>query len=244
MSNIGLLICVFTLMSITGLAGALLRILSFGTLIPFNQKYLISWSSRVTLKMIGMQLELPDWKPSDDRLHFITFNHNSYLDIFALTALSMPNTRFLLSEKTIRIIPFTLSAIAIGVYYIPQQFRPQRRLWFFKKMEKRIKNRQVNIAGSSEGVHDHHHGIDRFNRGVYHMALVCDMVIDPLYIHIPEESNPFSKYKPFARGKIQVFKLDSVDTRGWTLEHLDAHKDSVRELYVRKFNALNEKQVS
>ena len=57
------------------------------------------------LKAIGMKLKLPVNIPVKSGKYLYTFNHNSYLDIFALTALGLTDTIFLLSEKTIKIIP-------------------------------------------------------------------------------------------------------------------------------------------
>jgi putative phosphoserine phosphatase/1-acylglycerol-3-phosphate O-acyltransferase len=243
LKNIYQLIIVFTAMTITGSIALALRIISFGLLTNFNRKYTIAYSSKFTLWIVGIKLDLPKNNPIPKSNCFITFNHNSYLDIFALTALGYTNTIFLLSEKTLKIIPVTLSALSIGVAYIPQQKHAKRRLNFFIRLERRILKRQINVAGASEGVHNHHHGIDRFNRGVYHMAKLCNLNIIPLYINVPKESNPFNKYKYFKRGTIKIEKLDSLSTDEWTIENLDMHVKNMRNIYVNMFNQTNEEKV-
>lgn len=243
LKNITQLTAVFTTMTITGSIALLLRILSFGYLTDFNRRYFIPWSSRCTLTLAGMRLVLPEKRALPEGNYFITFNHNSYLDIFALTALGYTHTHFLLSEKTLKIFPLTLSALSIGILYIPEKKHKVRRLRFFERLEQKINTEKVSIAGSSEGVHDHHHGIDKFNRGVYHMATVCRLNIIPLFINVPKESNPFNKYKSFKRGTLQVEILGIIDTKHWRLEDLDANKEMVREIYVKKFNEVHKMEV-
>lgn len=191
-----------------------------------------------------MQLQLPKEDPIKNGQYLITFNHNSYFDIFALTALGYPNTIFLLSEKTIKIIPVTLLALSIGVRYIPQQHRTNRRLNFFKKMESIINRKKLNIAGASEGVHEHHHGIDRFNKGIYHLATVCRLNIIPLFINVPEESNPFNKYNPFKTDTVKISILETVATENWVLEDLENNKDKVRAMFVKKFNTIHNTSIT
>ncbi len=234
--NIAQLVMVFSTMTITGTMALLLRIVSVGYLTNFNRKYFIPWSSKLALTLVGVKLILPNNNPLQQGNYFITFNHNSYLDIFALTALGYTDTHFLLSEKTLKVIPLTLSALSIGILYIPMKINKNRRMRFFFKLEQRIKKNKVNIAGSSEGVHHHHHGIGNFNRGVYHMATICKLDIIPLFINVPKESNPFDKYKPFKRGILQVEIMDTISTKTWKIEDLDLNKEKVRALYVNKFN--------
>ena len=241
--NIYQLVIVFTLMTITGSVALALRIISFGLLTNFNRKYTIAYSSKFTMWVVGIKLDLPKHNPLPKNNSFITFNHNSYLDIFALTALGYTNTVFLLSEKTLKIIPVTLSALSIGIKYIPQKKHPKRRLNFFIKLEKWIIKNKINVAATSEGVHNHHHGIDKFNRGVYHMAKLCNLSIIPLFINVPKESNPFNKYKYFKRGTIKIEILDMVSTNHWSIETLDVHVQKMRDIYVKKFNETHKENV-
>jgi putative phosphoserine phosphatase / 1-acylglycerol-3-phosphate O-acyltransferase len=241
--NIYQLVIIFTVMTITGSVALALRIISFGMLTNFNRKYTIAYSSKFTMWLVGIKLDLPKHNPLSKNYSFITFNHNSYLDIFALTALGYTDTVFLLSEKTLKIFPLTLSALSIGTKYIPQKKHPKRRLNFFIKIEKWIIENKINIAATSEGVHNHHHGIDKFNRGVYHMAKLCNLSIIPLFINVPKESNPFNKYTYFKRGTIKIEILDTVSINDWSIETLDVHVKKMREIYVKKFNETHEENI-
>lgn len=245
--NILQLTVVFSVLTISGLLASGLRLISFGKLIVFNRKYLMAFTSKLILKLVGIKLVLPSgFKLSsdhEDERVFITFNHNSYLDIFALTAMGLSNVSFLLSEKTLKIVPLTFAAYGIGIIYIPQKKNKERRRKFFKKLEHRIQNKNLNIAGASEGVHDHHHGIDKFNRGVYRMAMKGNMTIRPLFIYVPKESNPFNKYKYFKRGVVKVDELDQVKTDQWNEEELDNKVIEMRNKYVNYFNKVHQATV-
>lgn len=241
LKNLYQLSIVFSVMTITGTILLLLRFLSFGSLLEFNRKYGMVFSSKLIMRLVGIKLDLPKDFILPQQPTFITFNHNSYLDIFALTAMGMGNTRFMLSEKTIKIIPVTLSAIGIAVSYIPQKKHQSRRLAYFKRFEEQILKEKFHVAGASEGVHDHQHRIDEFNRGVYHMATVCKMNIIPLFIWVPEESNPFNKYRAFKRGVIKIEVMETIDTSNWRLEDLDINKENVRNKYIERFNFYNQK---
>ncbi|WP_223548465.1 1-acyl-sn-glycerol-3-phosphate acyltransferase [Aestuariivivens sp. NBU2969] len=167
-----------------------------------------------------------------------TFNHNAEQDIFLLTALGLQNTRFLLSEKTWIYIPLVISALATGTFYIPQKKHPKRRLRFFKKTTKFLKETNYSIAASSEGVHNHFHGIAPFNRGIYRMAIECNIPIVPLFINVPEESNMTdSKYAK--NGTLGIELMEEISTKHWDLNNLDKHVNDVRNVFVERFNELN-----
>jgi len=228
----------FTTLTFLGSVALLLRIISFGYLLNFNRKHFIPFTSKLILKIIEVDIDLPkEIRFIDDGQYFITFNHNSALDIFVLTALGHTNTLFLLSEKTLKIVPLTIIALSIGVLYIPQQHHVDRRLKFFKKLEKLAKSKKINIAGSSEGVHDHHHGIDKFNKGVYHFTTVCKLNIIPYFITTPKRNSFLNGYlSDVNKGLVKIEKLETIDTQNWTLDDLVKNKEAVRTLFVNKFN--------
>ncbi|MCK0179700.1 1-acyl-sn-glycerol-3-phosphate acyltransferase [Flavobacteriaceae bacterium S0862] len=167
-----------------------------------------------------------------------TFNHNAEQDIFLLTALGLANTRFVLSEKTWIYIPIVVSALAIGTRYIAQKKHPKRRARFFKNTTEFLKTTNYSIAASSEGVHNHFHGIASFNTGIYKMALEAKLPIVPIYIHVPEESNMnYSKYAK--NGTIGIELLEEISTKDWNYNNLEKHINDVRNVFVKRFNELN-----
>lgn len=227
---------VFFVMAVTGLIGLGIRLVSAGILTNWNRRVYFRWQSKFLLRILGMKLEVPSTIVLPEHPVLITFNHNSYLDVLILVSLGFTNTRFIISEKTRRIFPVTLSALAIGAMYIPQQFDPERRLAFFKKTTDEVIKKRFSIAASSEGVHEHFHGIGKFNRGVYHLAMAGGLDILPLFIYVPEASNPFNHYGAFSKGIVRIEALPLISTHDWKLKDLDRHKAEVRQLFVEKFN--------
>ncbi len=233
--SVGLLL--LTIMGVTALS---LRILSFGLLTDFNRKYIVPMFSKLILDSLGISLENNMKLEKPDRPHFYTFNHNSHLDAFILMCLGLTNTRFLMSEKVLHYIPATLAALSIGVLYIPTKKNKERRLKFFIRLAERIKRERVSIAGSSEGTGGEFNTINQFNRGVYHMAVECEMPIVAIFIYTPVESNPSTDFRPIKKGTVRLELLDVIPTDEWKLEDLDTHIDEVRQMYVERFNSLME----
>lgn len=228
-----------TLMFITGSIALLLKWVTFGRSTNFGRKYLVAPTSKFILRLIGVRFQLPDTKEYSTRQVMYTFNHNSYLDILIVTALAVPNSRFFLSEKTWKYLPLTISAMAIGVCYIPIKSDAKRRLRFFKRIEKELHKGKHSIFVSSEGVHLFQHGIAPFNNGVYHLATNCHLPIQPVYLHIPKETNSLEGFD-FKSGKIEVYLLEEVSTLSWKLEDLEVNKNAVREIFLKEYEKRNE----
>ncbi|MBA3899168.1 MAG: 1-acyl-sn-glycerol-3-phosphate acyltransferase [Bacteroidetes bacterium] len=225
----------FSVMGTSGSLALLLRLVSFGRLIDFNRKYIVGPSSRFILFMVGIKLQKPLEKDFQKGQVLYTFNHNSYLDVVLVTALGLANTRFLLSENTYKYIPMTISALSIGVLYIPLKTNKERRLNFFEQLSLRAKEEGFSVFASSEGVHRFRHGISAFNKGIYHFATSLHLPIIPVYFHIPEEVNSLEGYV-FKRGMVRIEILDKIETREWKLENLQSNMDGVRKIFIDKFN--------
>lgn len=229
-------IAALLVLQITGTIGLILVILSFGALRNFLNKHYLNYVSLFILRIIGFKTIIPALNQFPDHPVFYTFNHNSNLDIFLLTGVGLQNIRYLLSEKTLKYIPLIFSAKALGTHYIPQQMQTSRRLSFFIRTSKFLKrNKHLSMAGAAEGVHDHRHTIAAFNRGIFHMAMEANLNIQPLYIHIPKESNT-DDFKDIKGGTLKLDLLEEIETSTWTLENLDQNIQMVRDIYVKRFN--------
>ena len=230
-------------MLIIGSICLMIVLLSFGYLRNFSNRYIFSYTSRFLLRFVGYGYEIPSLNefPKHQVLH--TINHNSYLDTFILTAVGLPNVRFLLSEKTIKYIPMVIAAKAFGTWYIPQQFHVKRRLDFFIRKTAVLKKTNYSVIASAEGVHDHKHTIAPFNKGIFHMAMEAGIPIVPLFIYTPEEANPYTgKYSK--TGTIKLLILDEIDNSKWKLETIWEEINKVRNIYVAKFNELNHTNIT
>jgi 1-acyl-sn-glycerol-3-phosphate acyltransferase len=232
----------FLLMTMGGSIGLVLRALSLGFLTDFNRKYLMPVVCKCILATSNIKMIADLGKLNVKSPHFITFNHNSFLDGFVLMALGLTQTRFLLSEKMLHYLPLTLCSLSIGVLFIPQQHHQRRRLRFFKNLEKRIQREKISYAGAAEGVHNHFHGICTFNKGVFHTAMNLKIPIATLFIYTPMESNPYNDFRLFKPGTVKVELMDIISTENWELDNLEEHINAIRNNFVSRFNELNEQK--
>jgi putative phosphoserine phosphatase/1-acylglycerol-3-phosphate O-acyltransferase len=230
-------------MLIVGSVCLLIVLISFGYLRNFCNRYIFSYTSRFMLRLVGYGYELPPLNNFPKHQVLYTINHNSYLDTFILTAVGIPNVRFLLSEKTIKYVPMVIAAKAFGTWYIPQQFHVKRRLDFFIRKTAVLKKTNYSVIASAEGVHEHKHTIAPFNKGIFHMALEAGIPIVPLFIYTPEEANPYTgQYSK--TGTIKLIIMDEIDNSNWKLETIRDEIDKVRNIYVAKFNELNHTNIT
>jgi 1-acyl-sn-glycerol-3-phosphate acyltransferase len=232
------LLVAYSLIGASGSVALLLRVLSFGTSTDFCRRYIVGGSSRLILRLIGIRLELPPRSAFPTGQVMYTFNHNSFLDVLLVTGLGLQNTRFFLSEGTLKFIPVTISAIAIGTLYIPLQKHEARRERFFEKTTQRIMREGCSVFVSSEGVHRFVHGIAPFNHGVYRMAMEAGLPVVPVYFHIPEKVNSLEGFK-YRSGAVRIELLPAIQTSEWCQGELAEHVASVREIFFRKFNEAN-----
>jgi 1-acyl-sn-glycerol-3-phosphate acyltransferase len=231
-------VTVLSAMLVIGTISLFLVIISFGLLRNFCIKYIFKYSSRFLLKLNGYGYVLPDIDKFPNHQVLYTINHNSFLDIFLLTSVGLPDTRFILSEVTLKYIPMVLSAKAIGTFYIPQKKYEKRRLRFFLKTTSLLKKTKYSVISSPEGVSPYVHGINPFNKGIFHMAMEAKIPIVPLYIHIPESINPY-KGGYSKSGIIHLEVLKEIDNSEWKLESIWEQIAIVRKVYVNRFNELN-----
>ena len=73
------------------------------------------------------------------------------------------------------------------------------------------------------------------------MAMEAGLPIVPLFINIPEENNVFQTGYA-ENGTVTLEMFPEISTADWTFENLDQHIDSVRKIFVNRFNELNPKK--
>ena len=158
-------------------------------------------------------------------------NHSSTLDLFALIALGLPNTRFFLSGFLRKILPLGLIGYLIGNFWtVPQEY-PEQRTAIFKRATATLRNSGESVYLSPEGQRVTDGNIGHFNKGSFHLATELSAPIVPLFIFIPPAINPGTGLIA-ASGTMHVYFGDSIDTKEWQLDNLIAHKDDVRAFYI------------
>lgn len=188
--------------------------------------------SRLILRTYGIRLRVhgaPPW-PSGQVLY--VSNHTSTLDLFVLVALGLPNTRFFLSGFLRRIPPLGVISWMMGTFFTVPQARPVERAAIFQRACTTLKRTRESVYLSPEGGRMTDGRIGHFNKGAFHLATELHRPVVPMYIRIPAAIDPRRGFD--ARpGVVDVYVLEAIETRGWTLEQLHANKEAVRDLFVR-----------
>jgi 1-acyl-sn-glycerol-3-phosphate acyltransferase len=231
----------YLVLLITGTIALVLVLLTFGRIRNVTNAYIIAPTSIFILFLVGYRIKMPRKKDFPQKQVLYTFNHNSFLDVLMLTALGLPNAFFTLSEKTLWYLPLTISALATGTFYIPLKKSPERRASFFRRTTAWLNKSDKSIIASAEGVHEHFHGIDVFNKGIFRMAMQAKIPVFTLYIHVPEQCNPFSGVLAQG-GDLYIELMQEFDTSGWTKENLNLNIEKIRETFVVKFKEAHMKK--
>jgi 1-acyl-sn-glycerol-3-phosphate acyltransferase len=188
--------------------------------------------SRAILRIYGVRLRIHRRVPWPTRQTVYVSNHTSTLDLFILVALGLPNTRFFLSGFLRRILPLGVISWMMGTFFTVPQSRPAERTRIFQRAEATLRRTGESVYLSPEGGRILTGTIGHFNKGAFHLATNLHAPVVPLFIHIPDRVDPRRGFD--ARpGPVDVYVFDQIDTSSWTLEHLIANKESVRDMLVR-----------
>ncbi|MGK0367702.1 MAG: 1-acyl-sn-glycerol-3-phosphate acyltransferase [Thermoproteota archaeon] len=230
-------------MSANALFSFTFYLLSFGKLTAFNYKYITPFFCRIILMLIGARVDFPKISDYPKKQVLYIFNHNSYLDIFIIPSMRIPKCKYIISKVTSNVIPLHLSNISNGALFIPRQKFGQEREEFFKETAQRLKNENFSIFTSPEGVHYFDHTINKFNKGVFHMAMEGKVDLCPIFFNMKKECNPFeSFFYKAGRHKLEVLPL--ISTNDWTKENLDQKIKDVRQVFVDRFNEVHGESIS
>jgi 1-acyl-sn-glycerol-3-phosphate acyltransferase len=218
---------------LTAAAGGLLVV---GVLTAFRARrlyaHVAALLSRAILRLYGIRLRVHRRGSWPARQTVYVSNHTSTLDVFVLVALGLPNTRFFLSGFLRRIVPLGVISWMMGTFFTVPQSRPAERTRIFQRAEATLRRTGESVYLSPEGGRIITGTLGHFNKGAFHLATNLHAPIVPMFIHIPDSVDPRRGFD--ARpGPVDVYVLDPIDTSSWTLEHLIANKESVRDTLVR-----------
>jgi 1-acyl-sn-glycerol-3-phosphate acyltransferase len=196
----------------------------------FYAEVMVRGLSRVVLFMARIRIE-ERGRPISSKPVFYMPNHPSMLDVFILTALGLPRTRYFMSTSVWTYFPFAFASWLMGVFFTPPQSRTAARVRRFKRAERHLLASGESALGTPEG-QINRSGLGHFNRGVFHLATQLRIPIVPICILFPEEVTPKLL---FARGStvVSINFLPQIDTDTWKVDEVDFHKEQVREVLQR-----------
>ena len=187
--------------------------------------------ARVLLRVWGLRIRLHQDAPFPTTQVVYISNHSSTIDLFALVALGLPNTRFFLSGFLQKFVPLAILARLMGTFFTVPQHRTADRRRIFAAAAATLSASRESVYLSPEGARVTTGKIGPFNKGAFHLATSLGAPIVPLYFFIPRAIDPGAGYN--ARpGVIDVYVKPAIDTRGWRVDDVVANKETVRDLFV------------
>ena len=228
----GRLLATLLLVTLCALAMLVFALVTLFSLRGLYAERLLSPCGRLLLRLWGLRLEIHGRTPFPAGQTVYVMNHTSTIDMFAIVALGLPNTRFFLSGYLRKFPPLALIGYLIGIFWTVDQAYPDRRRRIFQRACRILARTGESVCLSPEGERVTSGRIGQFNKGAFHLALALRAPMLPLYIHIPREINPGKGWH--ARpGTVRVYLGEPIDTRGWCEENLVRIKEEVRERYQR-----------
>lgn len=186
--------------------------------------------ARLLLHLWGVRLQVHGSVDHARQVVYIS-NHSSTIDLFALVALGLPNTRFFLSGFLQKIVPLGILARLMGTFFTVPQDRPEERRRIFSRACATLRETGESVYASPEGGRIVTGEIGPFNKGAFHLASALHAPIVPLYFVIPREMDPGMGYD-IGAGLVQVFVKPPIDTADWTPLEARQRADDVRALFV------------
>ena len=226
----------FTVMTVGSVVALLVAVVTLFQARDFYASYIIAPTARIALWIAKIKFVVHGKQYLGRSQTVYIANHSSTLDVFILTAMGLPNTRFFLSgHLRKKFPPLGLLGYIAGVFWtVPQDFQA-RRAEIFKRAERVLRRTGASVFLSPEGNKGMIGQIASFNKGAFHLATNLSAPIVPIYIAIPTEINPGwgYDYKP---GVVHLYVQPPIPTSDWKLEDLDENRQKMHRSFLELQN--------
>ncbi len=220
------------LLTICSLLMLIVAILTLFQMRRFYSEHMLTPCGKLMLKIWGIEMEVHHEAPFAPHQTVYIMNHTSTIDMFAIIALGLPNTRFFLSGFLRKLLPLGLIGYLIGIFWTVDQIYREKRVRIFQRASELLKRSGESVCLSPEGERITSGQIGPFNKGAFHLAISLSAPIQPIFIQIPKLINP-GKGLNARPGKIHLYIGKPVDTSRWSIERLAEIKEEMRNYYVR-----------
>lgn len=187
-------------------------------------------SSRLIMALLGIEVRFHGFESLPSPC-IVTANHSSTLDLFIISMLPIANKRAFMSRWTKLYPPLALIGWSTGTIFTPPQSRPAERVECFRRAEAILRESGDSVFLTPEGRRWTTGGVAPFNKGTFHLATNLGWPIVPVYIDVPRRINPGTGFRT-RPGVVHVYAQRPIDTSGWALADLDAHRQALRARYL------------
>lgn len=217
------------------LCAVLMLILALLTLFRCRRCYsdwLLTPCGRLFLRLWGLRMVVHRHAPYPPAQTVFVMNHTSSIDMFAIVALGLPNTRFFLSGYLRKLPPLAVIGYLTGIFWTVDQAYPERRIRIFQRACRILMGTGESVCLSPEGARITSGQIGPFNKGAFHLAAALKAPMQPVFIQIPPAIDPGKGWH--ARpGAIHVHIAAPIDTSNWRGEDAAIIKEQMRDYYRR-----------
>ncbi len=231
----------FTVMTVGSVVALLVAVITLFQARDFYASSIIAPTARIALWIAKIKFVVHEEQYLGRSQTVYIANHSSTLDVFILTAMGLPNTRFFLSgHLRKKFPPLGLLGYIAGVFWtVPQDF-PSRRVEIFKRAERVLRRTGASVFLSPEGNKGMIGKIAPFNKGAFHLASNLSAPVVPIYIAIPKEINPGWGYN-FRPGVVHIYVQPPIPTNDWKLEDLDENREKMHRNFLELQNRYEDK---
>lgn len=229
-----LLMRIFTTLLLMSVGAFAMLLVAIVTLFQLRRIYSESIAyplGRLVLKLWDIRLRVHRSSSYPEGQVVYISNHTSTVDLFALLAMNLPNTRFFLSGYLRTLLPLGLIGYLIGIFWtVPQAYSEQRRN-IFRRAESVLHHSGESVYLSPEGERITTGDIGSFNKGAFHLATNLKAPIVPIFIAIPPAIDP-GRGLNAAAGVIDIYVHEAILTDEWKVDDVVAHKEEIRNQFI------------
>ena len=208
----------------------LLLILSLGKLSSFVVEKIAPIIVKPVFPVLGIRFNIQkEVDPIPYPAVFI-INHSSTLDMLTILALGLPRVRFVAKWQLQYNPIFFLLGRLTGQVFIRRE-KSDKAVATLQKNVARLKQNELSVMLAPEGSRKHPGVIGPFKKGPFRMAIDLGYPIVPIYFDGNRELSS-GGFLLTRSGTVTATIHPPIQTDHWTVDRLDKHIQSVRQLYL------------
>ncbi len=185
--------------------------------------------AKVALRLSGIEVRLEGVEHLQTRPAILTFNHTNVLDFF-VNAFYADTKCLVFGKRELARLPFLGWGWFLGGHPMIKREDPLQWKVELGRTEEKLREGYSTIV-APEGKRSRDGTLLPFKKGAFHLAIATGLPIVPVVITGTHECLVKGEPRP---GTIRVKGLQPIPTAGWSVETIDEHIRSVREVYMHE----------